>query len=160
MPRQNFNVGRGTPTWGFNQFRSKGLPAFLVDLSVWEETGLEEEQCQLVRLTFQQIVDVVADTPNGSWLRNSVLADLEAFRDLYGQWNDGVEEPRTETFKKLGRQRKRISQKIRKNQYRLSEELDPELVTNLYGALGQLPQDLPQTFPNLSRAVRRFHLRL
>ena len=144
----------------FNQFRSKGLGSLLDDLLELEETGLTDSQCQQVRLALGKIVNASAAIPDGSWLRGSVFNELEAFEHLYIQWNGHTTaEQRKETLGKMRKRRQRIAQRIRKNQYILSEELDLNLLKSIYDSLGQLSKDMPRIFPNLSSAMKNFQIK-
>ena len=154
------DASRGTVLWGFNHFRSEALVNLLNDLLALERVGLDEKNCEQVKLALGTIVNTATTIPDGSWLRGSIWKELQAFEDLYHRWNAHSEPgERSRTLKSMRKRRNRLAKRIRKNQYILSNELDLQLINNLYTALGDLSQSLPDLFKNLATSLKPFYKR-
>jgi hypothetical protein len=156
------DASRGTVVWGFNRFRSDALVQLLNDLLDLERVGLSDEDgtCGQVKNALGKVVNVATAFPDGSWLRGSVWSELSKFEQLYIEWNghDGPDATgkRKKTLQSMRKRRHRIAKTIRKNQYIIANELDLELIGDIYNALGDLTRALPDLFKNLAQAVGRF----
>jgi hypothetical protein len=159
------NARQGTIVWGINALRSDGLTRLLDDLVDLENTGLEQKQCAHVKTALSKITGHAAAIPDGSFWRGTIYQEFEAFADVYEQWNsrEGVDAHaiahRKEHLRKLRWQRNRLATRIRLNQFVLQNELDLELIENMYIALGDLAKSLPEIFKSLAEAVARYERR-
>lgn len=156
------DASRGTALWGINLFRSDALSQLMNDLLHRERIGLLDEQCDKVKLALGEIVNIASSIPDGSWFRGTIWKELQDFADIYSHWNshsgndpDIVQRRQTE-LRKLRDKRNRIARRIRKNQHVLQNDLDLQLVDNMYAAFGKLANSLPEVFVNLAKAVERF----
>lgn len=107
------------------------------------------------------MVNEASAIPDGSFFRKSVYRYFERLLELYNTWNNpnlekGVINHRRLYISKMRKTRQKIARKNRKNQVILGEELDKELIRNLYSALGKLSNILPELFKNIGKAVTRF----
>ena len=159
------DASRGTGLWGINLFRADALSQLMNDLLYREKVGLHDEQCDKVKLALGEIVNLASSIPDGSWFRGTIWEELQDFADIYTHWNShygndpAIIQRRQDELRKLRNKRNRIARKIRKNQHVLQNELDLQLIDNMYAAFGKLVQSLPEVFVNLAKAIERFSVR-
>jgi hypothetical protein len=156
---------RGGLVWSLNSFRSDALVQFLDDLLALENGGLQRDECDLVRGALERIVNAASAVPDGSLWRDSILAELERFTEIYEKWNEreGVHEEavahRRAQLKGLRRSRRRLAHRVASRQQSLSTEIDAQLMERMFDAFRRLVRDSPQAFPSLGGAVRRYDKR-
>lgn len=155
---------RGTSLWAINSFRGDALTQFLDDLVELEQDGLQPHQCNEVKKALSKMSNRAASVPKGGFFQSSILKEFEDFETIYSEWNnhDGMDDGkmhRRVALKRLRKKRARIAEKIRKNQFVIQNELDLELVRELYSAAGSLASTFPELFKNLGGAVTRFEKR-
>jgi hypothetical protein len=153
---------RGTPSWAYNRLREDALVQLLNDLVVAEKKGLNRKQCDLVKEAMAQMVNAATAIPDGSFFTRPIWQDIKKFEDTYWSWNDhkvedyyAVEHRRKE-LERLRKIRHKIAKRARKNLAVLDQELDIQLVKNVYEALGNLVTAAPDIFKNIARAIERF----
>ena len=153
---------KGTAVWAFDRFRSDALSKILNDLLVLERTGIDEDICKKVQAALGQVINEATSIPDGSFLGKPLWKDLEAFKDTYIKWNDvrgdddECVEKRKEILKKLRDKRHKVARRARRNQFVLSNELDLEVVNNMYKAMSDLASAVPSIFVQLSTAVTNY----
>lgn len=154
---------RGTIVWGINRLRSDALVSLLDDLTARETTGIQQIQCDQVKLALGYLVNSATVIPDDrGWWRSTIWQELQDFLDIYETWNShSGDHPqsvadRKAALKKLRRKRNRIATKIRKHQFVIQSELDLKLVESMYEALGRLAKAFPDVFVELGSAVARF----
>jgi hypothetical protein len=156
------DASRGTALWGINLFRADALSQLMNDLLHREKVGLLDEQCEKVKLALGEIVNIASSIPDGSWFRGAIWQEMQDFADIYSNWNSHygndpeIIQRRQLELRKLRDKRNRIARRIRKNQHVLQNELDLQLVDNMYAAFGNLVRALPEVFVNLAKAIDRF----
>jgi hypothetical protein len=150
----------GTALWAINRFRTDILGSLLDDLSDLESRGLEDHECRQVKATLAKMTNAATGVPDHSFWRRSIWRDFERFEAIYEEWNSpfgghpDVASARKGALRLLRKRRHLIASRIRRNQYILQNELDLQLIKDLYEAAGSLCNSVPDLFKNLSRAVR------
>lgn len=160
------DASRGTALWGFNFLRMRVLTSLLNDLIDFENAGFDEEEyCKAIRRMLDHLANAATEVPSGGFLTGSLYEEIDSFAKTYANWN-GVNgkspeaaEQRRKEINKLKKQRQKISDKARRLQFELSNDLDQKLVAETYSALGDLITLVPDAFRNLSRSYRDFQLR-
>ena len=153
----------GTEIWAFNRFRQDALSQFLKDILALEKTGIEEEDCEKIRDSLQQISVDASSIPDGTYFSKAIYCEIDDFRKAYTKWNNvnGSNEiaikDRNIAFEALKKKRHKISKKTRKHQHVLANDLDLKVVDNMYDSFNGLVSLLPNVFNNLGNAVARYH---
>jgi hypothetical protein len=150
---------KGTPLWAFNRYRTDALTSLLDDLVVIEDRGLSFQECAHVRQALEKSANCAAQIPDG-WFRN-VLSSFERLVTDYDAWNNtqgtdqGTIEQRRNRIKRLRRTRQKLATRVRKQTYKLANNLDLEIVKAQYKALEDLTKALPATFRELSKTINK-----
>lgn len=159
---QKLKAERGTALWAMNYFRSDGLSNLLDDLVDVQSTGLEKVQCEAVVGAISKMANRAAAVPDQFFIRRSILPEIEAFLELYREWNSlegpspEAVEHRRRVLKALRGARHAIATRIRINRYILQQELDLALVDDFYEALGGLARSFPDLFQNVGRGIAKY----
>ena len=152
----------GTAIWGLNRWRSDGLVQLMEDLVALDQHGLSDEHCETVRQSLERMTIHASALPDSSLVRRSVMSELENFTTAYEKWNDIQGQDgqailqRRAALKTMRKRRKQLALVIRSNQHVLAEELDLELISAFYHALGTITTAMPDLFSNLAKAIERF----
>ena len=115
------------------------------------------------KIALGEIVNVASSIPDGSWFRGSIWKELQDFADIYHNWNShygndpAIVQRRQEELRNLRAKRNRIARRIRKNQFVLQNELDLQLVEDMYAAFGKLAHSLPWCFRKSHKGDRAFY---
>ncbi len=156
---------RGSPLWAFNYFRSQVLTNLLNDLVDHENAGLSQEYCDKVARLLEYFVNATTNIPGGGLVTGSIYPTVDRFAVLYREWNDirgeheRAAEDRRYKLHELRQQRQKISNKVRSLQYEIANDLDRQLLKKSYEALGDLITLVPQSFKNLTEAIKEFSKR-
>jgi hypothetical protein len=157
---------RGTPLWALDRLRSDALASFLADIVAREEDGLSSADCDQVRAALEELVGAAQTLDEDSVLKSLVWKELEAFQQIYAQWNHPTgrspeaRRDRREALRRLRRRRDKIAELVRERQDKLADEFDLEFIRQSYRVMARIVQRAPGLFPNLGRAVLRFEARL
>jgi hypothetical protein len=93
---------------------------------------------------------------------SELLQEIDEFKRLYFEWNEirgSTEKDSWDRHEYLGRlrdQRQRITNKARRLQYELDNELDQKLLVDTYRAIGELINLVPNLFKNLAHAYNEY----
>lgn len=162
MPKNKIIASEGTHLWAFNYFRISILSNLLDDLLIVEDAGLHEDHCKEIRLALGKLVNIATSLPDGSFFRASVYYHLNRFEEVYTTWN-GVKgrgseaiEQRRKHYRKLRNRRKKLSRAIRFNQFELQNDLDLQLMKDIYEAIGGVAKAVPDIFKNLAASYAEF----
>ena len=154
---------RGSHLWSYNHYRSRILTSLLNDLIELENEGLDEENCKMVRRSLEYFVNASTSVPKGGFLSGGPLyKEIESFAATYKEWNDvnGRDEfniqMRRKKVRELRKNRQRISNKIRKLQYELENNLDQKVLHDSYNAIGDIIKLVPGIFKNLSSSYNDY----
>ncbi|HDP99255.1 MAG TPA: hypothetical protein ENN22_08750 [bacterium] len=153
---------RGTPVWGFKHFKENGLVNLMLDLLQKAHTGLDDQQCQTVSDSLEEISIQLSKIPDHFWIRKSIMGSFDQFKAAYFKWNEikgndsKAAKARQKALQRMRKNRHKMARVVRTNVKILNDALDLELIENIYGALGNIPRALPELFINLSKAVTRF----
>jgi len=156
------NSKRGSPLWRFNYFRSVVLTNLLNDLYNLEQTGIEDKHCQKISASLNYFSNAATDIPSAGPLVGPLYKDIEKFTELYQAWNDikgGEPEmvaSRRELRLKLMTQRQKITNKARKLQVAIQENVDTELMKAGFDALSELITAVPDLLGNVGKALKEF----
>ncbi|MDW7681458.1 MAG: hypothetical protein SCK70_12905 [bacterium] len=154
---------RGTPVWGFKQFKENGLVNLMLDLLKRAGTGLDDQQCETVSDSLEEISIQLSKIPDHFWIRKSIMGCFDQFKSAYFKWNEikgddsTAVKARQKALTKMRKNRHKLARVVRTNVKILNDALDLELIENIYGALGNITRALPELFINLSKAVASFH---
>ena len=151
----------GSDLWKFNRFRSLVLVGLLDDLSLHGDSGISDAHCREIRDGLSRITNAATELPDGAFLRRSVWQEFARMEDLYDRWNavDGdspqARFERKTLLRKLRKRRHAIANRVRRNQFRIAEELDLAFLKAVYEASGAMVKALPELLTNLARALNR-----
>ncbi len=157
------NVGRrGTPSWGFKDLRSMMLTNLLDDLKEVETAGLSNEQCNEIKRALSHMVNWATAIPDGSFFNKAIWKVINQFENEYISWNDSSRkgedaiEHRKKKYQRLRHLRHKIAKKSRKHAHVLNQELDLDLIDDVYKAFGDAVKAAPEVLKNLSSAVKNY----
>ena len=159
---QKLDSKRGSPVWRFNSFRSAVLTSLLNDLYNLEQTGIEDKHCQKIAASLNHFSNAATDIPSAGPVIGPLYKDIEKFTEFYQAWNDikGSGEEmvgaRQELRLKLMAQRQKITNKARKLQVAIQENVDTELMKAGFDALSELITAVPDLFGNLGKVLKEF----
>jgi hypothetical protein len=134
----------------------------LDDLCTAVEKGIPESLCKQIRSALARVVNSATTIPDGSILRTAIWRHIQNFEGFYKQWNDvnGSDSTavieRTRIIKLMRNERHSIAVACRRNHHILNNELDLELITSFYHALGEAAKSSPEILSQLVAAVSRF----
>ncbi len=161
QPRTVDNT-RGSTLWSFNYFRQSILTTLLDDLYDLESTGLDDKICNKIQSFLEYFGDAATDIPEGGFMTGPIYKDVEKFTNLYVNWNkikgdDGeCRQKRKSARMKLKEQRQVITNKARRLQYELDNNLDQKLLEAGYRAIGDLTTLVPDLLNNLTQSFNEF----
>jgi hypothetical protein len=161
QPRTVDNT-RGSTLWSFNYFRKNILTNLLNDLYNLEATGLDDEICDKIQASLEYFGNAATEIPKGGIMTGPIYKDIEKFAKYYQDWNEikGADEDnkrnRRDARLKLKKQRQIITDKARKLQYELDNNLDQKLLEAGYRALGDLVTLVPDLLNNLTLSFNEF----
>jgi hypothetical protein len=156
------NSRRGSPVWRFNTFRSVVLTKLLDDLYNLEQTGMDDKYCQKISASLNYFSNAATDIPSAPPLMGPLYKDIEKFTELYQKWNDvqgkdpGAAVLRKEIRLQLMGQRQKITDKARKLQVAIQDNVDTELMKAGFDALSELTRAVPDLLGNLGKALAEF----
>lgn len=153
---------RGSTLWSFNYFRTNILTNLLNDLYNLESTGLEDEICNKIQTSLEYFGNAATEIPKGGLMTGPIYKDIEKFTNLYEDWNkikgedEKSKDKRRGARLKLKRQRQIITNKARKLQYELDNNLDQKLLEAGYSAISDLTTLVPDLMNNLTKSLNEF----
>lgn len=154
---------RGSHLWDYNHYRTSILTSLLNDLTDLEKKGLDEDKCKIVRKSLDYFINASTSVPKGGILSGKPLfKEIEKFAETYKKWNDingnNTEDisKRTMLVRKLRKNRQDITNKCRKLQYELDNNLDQKILTDSYSAIGYLIKIVPGLFKNLTSSYNDY----
>ena len=153
---------RGSMLWSFNYFRKNILTNLLNDLYNLESTGLEDEICNKIQASLEYFGNAATEIPKGGLMTGPIYKDIEKFTNLYADWNkikgkdEKSKEKRKEAHIKLKKQRQIITNKARKLQYELDNNLDQKVLEAGYSAISDLITLVPDLLNNLTQSINEF----
>lgn len=162
-----FEQMRGTLAWKLSFLRTNTLPALLDDLQKVEAIGLDAgaddgPECDGVKEILSKLVHSANDVGVG-FMSTTIAEDFEQlereYRDFNTNGGPAGKEHRWNFLNKLRKTRRQLSEKIRKAQPVLANELDDEMFENIYATIQDVCEDFPATFVNLRKSVRTFRKR-
>jgi hypothetical protein len=143
---------RGTALWAFNRLRSDALVMLMNDLVRAQSDGLNEEQCDHVKIVLAQVSNCATALPDGSAIRKAIWREFQRFEDIYASWNDpkgnyaSAQDHRKKELRNLRKCRHKLSRRTRKNLHILEDNLDLAIVDAAYGSLEDLIKLAPKYF--------------
>ncbi len=151
---------RGSTLWSFNFIRTRILTDLLNDLMELEKSGVNDSTCDEIQKMLGRIHNLSTEVPKGGLLSGSPLSkNIDRFIRTYVEWNkingdnnESINE-RKKLLKKLRKRRQSISNKIRRLQYELNNNLDQKLIDETYNAMSKFINVLPDIFKNLSKSL-------
>jgi len=161
QPRTIDNT-RGSTLWSFNYFRQSILTNLLDDLYDLESAGLDDTICNKIQTFLEYFGNAATDIPEGGFMTGPIYKDIEKFTNFYASWNDikGENEEsrqkRRSARLKLKGQRQVITNKARRLQYELDNNLDQKLLEAGYRAIGDLTTLVPDLLNNLTQSFNEF----
>lgn len=153
---------QGSKLWSFNYFRTNLLTSLLNDLYDLESKGLDDEICKKIQKSLEYFCNAATEIPRGGLLTGPIYEDIEKFVQLYRGWNDikGEDEEsrqgREKARLKLKKQRQTITNKARKLQYELDNNLDQKLLVAGYSVIGDMTTLVPDLLNNLTQSFNEF----
>lgn len=156
------DASRGTLTYAFNQFRGNMITSLLNDLITLENEGLDEDTCIIVQKSLGYFVNATTNVPSGGIFTGAISSVAQKFEETYEEWNgiNGVGDEKVKERRRLLVKLRRISQKItdraRKLQYELSNDLDVLVLKSGYEAIAELIKMAPSLFQNLAKQYDSF----
>ena len=161
---RSVNNYRGSALWQYNHFRISILTSLLNDITDLENEGMEENICQMVQKSLNYYINASTAVPQGGFLSGGPLyKEIENFHKIYVEWNgiEGKNNPKisAERRKKLSslkKQRQRITDKVRRLQYELQNNLDQKILHDSYNAIGEMIGVVPNMFKNLSASYKLY----
>jgi len=153
---------RGSTLWSFNYFRMNILTNLLNDLYNLESTGLEDEICDKIQASLEYFGNAATEIPRGGLMTGPIYKDIEKFTKLYTDWNEIKGEDKKNQDKrravrlKLKKQRQIITNKARKLQYELDNNLDQSLLEAGYRSMADLTTLVPDLLNNLTKSLNVF----
>ena len=161
QPRTVDNT-RGSTLWSFNYFRKNILTNLLNDLYNLETTGVDDDICNKIQASLEYFGNAATEIPKGGLMTGPIYKDIEKFAKLYEDWNtikgedDKSQEKRKAARLKLKKQRQIITNKARKLQFELDNNLDQSLLEAGYRAMGDLTTLVPDLLNNLTKSLNEF----
>lgn len=161
QPRTVDNT-RGSRLWSFNYFRQNILTNLLDDLYDLESTGLDDKICAKIQSFLEYFGNAATDIPEGGFMTGPIYKDIEKFTSSYESWNNikGDDEESQQKRKsvrlKLKKQRQTITNKARRLQYELDNNLDQKLLEAGYRTIGDLTTLVPDLLNNLTQSFNEF----
>jgi hypothetical protein len=161
QPRTVDNT-RGSMLWSFNYFRQNILTNLLDDLYDLEATGMDDQVCVKVQAFLEYFGNAATDIPEGGFMTGPIYRDIEKFTNFYIAWNNikgEDEECRKDRRKariKLKAQRQAITNKARRVQYELDNNLDQKLLDAGYRAIADVTTLGPDLLNNLTQSFNEF----
>jgi hypothetical protein len=152
---------KGSPLWAFNRLRTDAFVMLMDDLVIAQKKGLNEPQCNQVKIALAQSTNCATALPDGSAIRRAIWKEMERFEDIYSKWNEpkgdekAKQEHRKKHLRKLRSARHKLSRRVRKNGHILSNDLDLGVIDAAYDAIRDLVKLAPDIFQNLSKAIKR-----
>jgi hypothetical protein len=152
----------GSPLWAYNFLRTRVLTSLLNDLVTLEQTGLEDRYCDMISTGLEYFINASTEIPSGGFLTGNLSDEIEKFAGMYKNWNDirGTEPKdaydRHLILGELRNQRQRITDKARRLQLEIEQNMDVALVFDTYKAIGGLIKLVPDTFTSLAGAVGEY----
>ena len=153
---------RGSILWSFNFFRINILTSLLNDLYDLESNGLEDEICSKIQASLEYFSNAATEIPEGGFMTGPIYKDIEKFANLYEDWSkikgsdEEIRQKRRDVRLKLKKQRQVITNKARKLQYELDNNLDQKLLEAGYRAIGDLTTLVPDLLNNLTQSFNEF----
>ncbi|PSL24035.1 hypothetical protein [Chitinophaga ginsengisoli] len=153
----------GSNLWTYNHFRTSILTSLLNDLIDLENDGLNEDICKVVRRSLEYFINASTNVPKGGFLSGGPLyLEIETFARTYKEWNDvdgklpeNVKQ-RREYLKKLRKQRQAITNKVRRLQFEIENNLDQKILADSYRAIGEIIGLVPNIFKNLTASYHTY----
>ena len=164
-PSRAVNATRGSTLWTYNYYRSNMLTNLLNDLIMLESTGLEDELCHKIHESLSFFSNASTEVPSGGFLTGPIYKDIDDFIELYDEWNEIAGEAdwktaeRRQLHQKLKKQRQKITNKARKLQYELDNNLDRMIMEATYKVISDLITLGPDLFKNISGALTEYFKR-
>lgn len=165
-PKMSRNVDntRGSHLWSYNHFRTSILTSLLNDLIDLENNGFENENiCKQVQRSLEYFINASTHVPQGGFLSGGPLyKEIENFKEAYVAWNnvhggdDVHKSQRRKYMRKLRDRRQSISNKVRRLQYELENNLDQKILHDSYRAIGEMITMVPNVFINLSVSYKDY----
>ena len=161
-PSRAVDNTRGSTLWSFNYFRINILTSLLNDLYDLETKGLEDEICEKVQASLEYFANAATDIPEGGFMTGPIYKDIEKFTNIYADWNkikgggEEIRQKRKSIRLKLRKQRQTITNKTRRLQYELDNNLDQKLMESGYRAIGDLTTLVPDLLNNLTQSFNEF----
>jgi len=161
-PSRAVDNTRGSMLWSFNFFRINILTSLLNDLYDLESEGLEDEICEKVQASLEYFGNAATDIPQGGFMTGPIYKDIGKFTETYIDWNkikgndDESREERRAIRLKLKKHRQTITNKARRLQYELDNNLDQKLLEAGYRAIGDLTTLVPDLLNNLTQSFNEF----
>jgi hypothetical protein len=153
---------RGSKLWSFNYFRSNILTSLLNDLYDLESKGLEDEICAKIQASLEYFGNAATEIPRGGFMTGPIYKDIEELTELYKRWNaikgrgEESRRDREKARQKLKEQRQVITNKARKLQFELDNNLDQKLLLAGYSVIGDLTTLVPDLLNNLTLSFNEF----
>lgn len=153
---------RGSTLWSFNYFRKNILTNLLDDLYDLEGTGVDDNICEKIHAFLEYFGNAATDIPDGGFMTGPIYRDIEKFTNIYLDWNnikgedEGNRKKRRLARLKLKKQRQMITNKARRLQYELENNLDQKLLEAGYRAIGDLTTLVPDLLNNLTLSFNEF----
>jgi len=160
--QRTVNNSTGSPLWAYNFMRTRVLTSLLNDLVRLEPTGLEDRYCSMISTGLEYFINASTEIPSGGFLTGNLCDEIEKFTELYKNWNDirGTEPKdaydRHMALGELRNQRQRITDKARRLQLEIEQNMDVELVFDTYKAIGGLIKLVPDLFTSLAGALGEY----
>ena len=161
QPRTVDNT-RGSTLWSFNYFRQSILTNLLDDLYDLESRGLDDKICNKIQAFLEYFGNAATDIPEGGFMTGPIYKDIEKFANFYENWNkikgedEESRQKRRSVRSKLKEQRQVITNKARRLQYELDNNLDQKLLEAGYRAIGDLTTLVPDLLNNLTQSFNEF----
>lgn len=161
QPRAVDNT-RGSTLWSFNYFRKNILTNLLNDLYNLEDTGVADHICNQIQASLEYFGNAATEIPKGGLMTGPIYKDIEKFANLYEDWNsikgedEKSQDMRRAARLKLKKQRQIITNKARKLQFELDNNLDQSLLEAGYRAMGDLTTLVPDLLNNLTKSLNEF----
>ena len=153
---------RGSMLWSFNYFRQSILTNLLDDLYDLESTGLDDKICNQIQSFLEYFGNAATDIPEGGFMTGPIYKDIEKFTNFYVNWNkikgeDGACRLKRRSARlKIKEQRQVITNKARRLQYELDNNLDQKFLEAGYRAIGDLTTLVPDLLNNLTQSFNEF----
>jgi len=165
-PRHVDNT-QGSPLWQYNHFRTSIITSLLNDLVDLENEGMAEDICKQIQKSLRYFVAASTEVSTGGFLSGGPLyVEIQQFLDTYVEWNDingRTLENSKQRRKKLSvllKKRQDITDKVRRLQFELQNDLDQKILADSYNAIGELINIVPGMFRNLTSSFGQYTKRV